>query len=248
MRLDVFLGVGEATPAELAGRVVAVIDVLRASTTIAVALANGARAVIPFESSEDAVARSKSYGRDEVRLAGERRMLTIPGFDLGNSPREFTREVVEGHTVLFATSNGTVALTGINGARDVVVAAYVNFSPVCALLRTALRGGADVAIICAGRDRHFALEDSACAGRYVRVITEALPDVVMNDAARACALIERQYQDDRARIFADAEHGHALAEAGFAADLAVCAGLDTYPVVPVYQDRQITKLGPDRER
>jgi 2-phosphosulfolactate phosphatase len=248
MRLDVFLGVGEATAAELAGRVVAVIDVLRASTTIAVALANGARAVIPFESSEDAVARSKSYGRDEVRLAGERKMRAIPGFDLGNSPAEFTRQAIEGHTVLFATTNGTVALAGINGARDVVVAAYVNFSPVCAMLRAALRGGADVAIICAGRDRHFALEDSACAGRYVRVITAAMPDVVTNDAARACALLERQYGDDLAQIFADAEHGRALAEAGFGGDLAVCAGLDTYPVVPVYQDRQITKLGPDRER
>jgi 2-phosphosulfolactate phosphatase len=151
---------------------------------------------------------------------------------------------------LFATTNGPVALAGITGARDVVVAAYVNFSPVCAMLRAALRGGggADVAIICAGRERHFALEDATCAGRYVRVITAAMPDVVTNDAARACALLERQYGDDRAQIFADAEHGKALTEAGFAADLAVCAGLDTFPVVPVYQDRQITKLGPDRER
>ena len=83
---------------------------LRASTTIAVALANGARAVIPFESSDEAIMRAKPFERGAVRLAGERRMLTIPGFDLGNSPIEHTRGVVEGKTVLMTTTNGTKAL------------------------------------------------------------------------------------------------------------------------------------------
>jgi 2-phosphosulfolactate phosphatase len=248
VRVDVFLGLADITPSESTGRVVAVIDVLRASTTIAVALANGARAVIPFESSEEAALRAKSFGRSEVRLAGERRMQRVTGFDLGNSPSEFTPEAVDGKTVLFATTNGTPALVSVNGARDVVVAAYVNFTAVTALLRAALRGGADVSIICAGQDRHFSLEDAACAGRYVRWVTEALPDVKHNDAALACAVIERHYKDDRERVFADSTHGRALAEVGFAADLTVAADLDRYPVVPIYRDRQITKLGPDRER
>jgi 2-phosphosulfolactate phosphatase len=248
VRLDVFFGLGEITPAESSGRVVAVIDVLRASTTIAAALANGARAIIPFESYEEAALRAKSFGRAEVRLAGEQRMHRVPGFDLGNSPSEFTPEVVEGKTVLFVTTNGTPALVGITGARDIVVAAYVNFTAVTALLRSALRGGTDVSILCAGHDRHYSLEDSACAGRYVRLVTKALPDVRRNDAAHACAVIERRYKDDRARVFADSTHGRALAEAGFAADLVTAAELDRYPVVPLYRDRQITKLGPDRER
>jgi 2-phosphosulfolactate phosphatase len=248
VRVDVFLGSAEITPTESTGRVVAVIDVLRASTTIAVALANGARAVIPFESSEDAALRAKSFGRSEVRLAGERRMQRVPGFDLGNSPAEFTPEAVEGKTVLFATTNGTRTLVNINGARDVVVAAYVNFTAVTALLRSALRGGTDVSIMCAGHDRHFSLEDAACAGRYVRMVTKALPDVARNDAAHACSVIERHYKDSRERVFADSTHGRALVEAGFAADLVVAADLDRYPVVPLYRDRQITKLGPDRER
>ena len=248
MRIDVFLGLAEITPAETTGRVVAVIDVLRASTTIAVALANGARAVIPFESSEDAALRAKSFDRSEVKLAGERRMHIVPGFDLGNSPGQFTPEVVDGKTVLFATTNGTRALVGVQGARDVVVAAYVNFTAVTALLRSAVRGGTDVSIICAGQERHFSLEDAACAGRYVRMVTRALADVARNDAAHACTLIERHYKDNRERVFADSTHGRALVEAGFAADLTVAAEVDTYPVVPFYRDRQITKLGPERER
>ncbi len=248
MRTDVVLGIPASPTAEFTGRVVAVIDVLRASTSIAVALANGAKTVIPFDSADEAVLRSKSFERPLVRLAGERRMRPIPGFDLGNSPREFTREAVEGKTVLFTTTNGTAALLAVQNARDVVVASYVNFSPVVALLRSALRGGTDVAILCAGRERQFSLEDAACAGRFVRFITSQLPAVTLNDAARASAIIEQGYGDDVRRVFVESEHGRALEGAGYTADLESCALIDSFPVVPVYQERQITKLGPERER
>ena len=247
MRLDVFFGGHQMTPADVQGRVVLVIDVLRASTTVAVALANGAKAVIPFESSDEVVARAKQFARDDVLLAGERRMHTIPGFDLGNSPREYSAEAVEGKTVLLTTTNGTVALAGIQGARDVVVASYVNYSAVSAMIRAAARGDTDVTIVCAGRDRQFALEDAACAGRFTRALSR--PSTVrLNDAAQACSLIDRRYGDRLDRLFEDSEHGRALAEAGFAEDLIVCATVDSHPVIPIYHERQITKLGPDRER
>ena len=248
MRVDVFFGAQQVAPGEVNGRVVAVIDVLRASTSIAVALANGARAVIPFDSAEEAIQRSKSFDRGDAKLAGERKMLPIPGFDLGNSPLEFTREALEGKTVLMTSTNGTAALTAVQGARDVVVASYVNLSAVLAMLRAAVRGGSDVAIICAGRERQFSLEDAACAGRYARLIAKRLADARLNDAALACTMIDRRYGENLARLFAESSHGRALAEAGFAEDLLVCAALDSYPVVPIYQERQITKLGPDRER
>jgi 2-phosphosulfolactate phosphatase len=247
-RADVIFGPTPSAPAEVAGRLVAVIDVLRASTSIAVALANGAKAIIPFESADEAVLRSKAFERPAVRLAGEHRMRPIAGFDLGNSPAEFTREAVEGKTVLLTTTNGTVALLSVQGARDVVVASYVNLSVVAAMLRSAVRGGTDVTILCAGRERQFCLEDAACAGRYIRSITEQLPAVVCNDAARACAILDRRYGASIGQLFADAEHGQALAGAGFAGDLEWCAAIDSYSVVPVYQERQITKLGPELER
>ena len=95
MRVDVYFGVQGLQPTSVQNRLVAVIDVLRASTVAAIALANGARAVVPLESSDEVITRSKSFDRSEVRLAGERKMNPIPGFDLGNSPREFTREAVE---------------------------------------------------------------------------------------------------------------------------------------------------------
>lgn len=248
MRVDVFFGPPEISPPDMNGRVVAVIDVLRASTSIAAALHNGARAVIPFESADEVIARSKSFERTDVRLAGERKMLPIDGFDLGNSPLEFTREAVGGKTVLMTTTNGTVALAAVTGARDVVVASYANFTAILALLRAAARGGTDVSILCSGTDRHFSLEDAACAGRYAAAIARDFADTRSNDAARAAVLVHERYGDDIDAVFADTAHGQLLAGAGFAADLAACARLDGYPVVPVYQERQITKLGPERER
>lgn len=251
MRLDVYFTPGEIPAGALAGAVVAVIDVLRASTTIAVALSNGARAVIPFAEAEAVVTRAKQFERAAVRLAGERRMLPIPGFDLGNSPAEFTAEAVSGKTILFSTTNGTAALLGTSGAAEVVVAAYVNLTATAAFLRAALRGGRDAAIVCAGRERQFALEDAACAGAYVREASRRNAGVVQNDAAHASALIARDAGSSREEVtalFRRSSHGQALEAAGFAQDLELCATRDAFPVVPVYADRQIVALGTERDR
>jgi 2-phosphosulfolactate phosphatase len=248
MRIDVVFGPPNVTPALITGRVVAVIDVLRASTSIAIALGNGARNVVPLESADEAITRAKQFDRGEVRLAGERKMLIVPGFDLGNSPREFTREAVEGKTVLLTTTNGTAAMVGLQAARDVVVASYVNLEAVSVLMRTAARAGTDITLICAGREKLFSLEDAACAGRYVRTISKRLAKVEMGDGAFASTVIDRKYGDRLDQLFADSEAGQALADAGFAADLETCAAVDSCPVIPILQDRQITLLGPDRER
>src|SRR5262249_32302439 len=211
-------------------------------------LANGAKAVIPLESSDDVVTRAKALERADVLLAGERRMLPIPGFDLGNSPREFTPAVVEGKTILMTTTNGTPAITNTQRARDVLIASYVNFTAVLTMLRTAVRGGTDITLVCAGRERQFALEDAGCAGRLVSSVSKRMTGVAMNDAAQACALIDRKYGERVLQLFEASEHGRALRDAGFGDDLAACAAIDSYSVIPLYQDRQITKLGPDRER
>jgi 2-phosphosulfolactate phosphatase len=248
MRVDVFFTPQEVAPGDVAGRVVAVVDVLRASTSIAVALENGARAVIPLASSEDVVSRAKNLARSEVKLAGERKSQQISGFDYGNSPLEFTRENVDGKTILMSTTNGTNAILAVQGARDVLIASYVNFSAVLSMLRAALRGGTDVAIVCAGQEKHFSLEDTACAGLFVQHITEKLTKAEINDAAQAAMVIDKKFGANRKKLFKSSSHGIALADAGFGEDLEACAELDSYSVVPVYQDRQITKLGTERAR
>ena len=246
MRVDVFFTAREIGPGDVTGRMVAVLDVLRASTSIVTALTNGARAVIPGESSEAVLTRSRAFERNDVRLAGERRMRKIEGFDLGNSPVEFTADAVEGRTVLISTTNGTGAFAATQGAREVLVGAFVNFSAVLAVMRAALRKGTDLAFICAGHEGQFSLEDAACAGRFVQHATRRLSTVALNDAALAAVQVHRKYGDDLWGLFETSRHGQALAEAGFAADLVACATMDSSEIVPVYQDRQIVRRSVSR--
>ena len=247
MRLDVFFTPNECKPADTVNRLVVIIDVLRASTTVATALGNGAKTVIPLLGADDVITRSKEFSRSGVKLAGEQKMLPIPGFDLGNSPQSFTTEAVEGKTILITTTNGTRALLGVQGARDIVIASYVNFTAVLAMMKVAASSNTDIAIICGGEEGSFTLEDAACAGRYVKAIPKRA-SVVLNDAASASVLIEKKYGDNIEKVFKESSHGQALESAGFGDDLAAAAEVDSYSVVPIYQDRQITKLGPERAR
>jgi 2-phosphosulfolactate phosphatase len=248
VRLDVFFTPAEVRPADTSARLVVIIDVLRASTTVAVALANGARTVVPLPSPDEVIIRSREFAKSAVRTAGEQKMHPIPGFDFGNSPGLFTAEAVGGKTILLTTSNGTRALLGVQGARDIVIASYVNFTAVLSLVKVAARANTDVTIICAAQDGVFSLEDAACAGRFVRAFPKRADAVTVNDAASASMLVDKKYGDNIAKIFQDSSHGQALQAAGFGDDLTTAAAVDSYSVVPIYQDRQITKLGPERER
>ncbi len=248
MKVDVVFGAGAIAPADAHGRIVVVIDVLRASTSIAVALHNGARTVVPFESADEAVARAKSFDRSDYVLAGERRMQPIPGFDLGNSPSSFSASAVEGRTVLMTTSNGTAALVATQGAHEAFVGGFVNLSAVLEVLRAPERKEAQVTLVCAGNDRRFSLEDAVCAGRFVRDLAASDRSLELTDASRAVRVLDKRYGDNMARLFKDADHARALVSAGYADDLAVCGATDTYPVVPVYADRLITRMGHEREK
>src|SRR2546423_13176638 len=248
MRLDVYFTPNERKPTDTVGRLVVIVDVLRASTTVATALGNGAKTVIPLEGADEVIFRSKEFHRSQIILAGEQKMYPITGFDLANSPQAFTPQAVEGKTILITTTNGMRALLGVQGARDIVIASYVNFTAVLAMMKVAARSNTGIAIICAGEEGSLTLEDAACAGRYVRAIPKRADAVVANDAASASVLVEKKYGEKLEKLFKESTHGQALETAGFGDDLTAAAEVDSYPVVPIYQERQITKLGPERAR
>src|SRR5207253_3831472 len=132
MKIDVHftpLGLGAA---DLAGRGVVVIDVLRATTSVITALANGAKAVIPAATSEEAVRLASNLEKDGVLLAGERKTLKIEGFALGNSPVEMTPAAVAGKTIVLTTTNGTPALVAAQGGAPVLVGVAVSFKALAA--------------------------------------------------------------------------------------------------------------------
>ncbi|MBI3836775.1 MAG: 2-phosphosulfolactate phosphatase [Planctomycetia bacterium] len=120
--------------ADLAGSTCVVIDVLRATTTTVYALAVGARAVIPCLSIDGARQRAAAFSVGQAILGGERGGLAIPGFDLGNSPDEYTPGTVGGKTVVLTTTNGTKALLHCQQAAEVLIAAFVNLSAICDVL------------------------------------------------------------------------------------------------------------------
>lgn len=237
MRLDVFLTPGELAASDLADRTAVVIDILRASTTIVQALSAGAKSIYPVSSIEDALRLANTFGRDEVLLCGERKCLPIEGFDLGNSPREFTRERVAGKTLVMSTTNGTNVMALTANASRVYVASLLNLG---AIVDELVRTEAEPVIICSGRERHFALEDASCAGLLALRLMEARKgDWVLNDAGRAALALAREFGVSET-LFRLTAAGRAISDAGLAEDLAFCARMDVHDILPVLHERTIT--------
>src|SRR5207249_10597308 len=210
---------------------VVVIDVLRATTTIITALANGAKAVIPAATSEEAVRLASNLEKDGVLLAGERRSVRIEGFALGNSPREMVPAVVAGKTIVLATTNGTPALVAAQGGEPVLVGAPVNFKALVERVRALLLEPRDLVIICAGREKQFAIEDAYTAGRLVKAVKKGTRKVALNDTARAALVLTEQFASWKEAL-ADSEAALQLPEADLADDVTFAAKADRLGVVP----------------
>lgn len=238
--VDVCFTPDEVVPSELQGRVAVVVDVLRATSTIVEALANGAKSVFPVASIEAAVRLAQNMGRDQVLLCGERRGLPIDGFDLGNSPGEFTPERVAGRSLIMTTTNGTPALLATASARETLVASFLNLRAVVARLAEA---GEAATVICAGREKRFSLDDAVCAGAVVLGIvgerseeqSQSLPDT-----AQAAALLAGARPADLKVLFQETAAGRQLIAAGLGADLEFCAQMDRHDIVPRFHNGQIT--------
>jgi 2-phosphosulfolactate phosphatase len=238
MRADVILTPGEVTSAELADRVVVVIDTLRATSSIVEALSAGAKLIYPVSSVDEALRLANTFGRGEVLLCGERKCLPIEGFDLGNSPREFTRERVEGKTLVMSTTNGTAAMALTTAASRVYIGAMLNLGAIVTELG---RLEAEPVFLCSGRERNFALEDAVCAGLMVeRLVGAGKHDWQLNDGARGAVALAKSFGSGP-ELFEMTAAGQAIKEAGFAEDLEFCAQLDVHDVLPVLQDRMITR-------
>ncbi|MGH7129733.1 MAG: 2-phosphosulfolactate phosphatase, partial [Planctomycetaceae bacterium] len=171
---------------------------LRATTTMLQAMVNGAREILPVASVEEAVRRKDGLGRrDDLLLCGERASSPIPGFDLGNSPLEFTPERVRGRTLVMTTTNGTPALLAASAGSTCYVACLRNAAAAAAAVA---KIGADAVLLCAGRHGRFAIEDAACAGLLARRIGKAADDVRMNDGSRAAMLVAQRWGNSLDRL------------------------------------------------
>ena len=222
--------------AAVAGGIAVVIDVLRASTTMITALANGASRVRPVP--DVAEARAAAVGAAAL-LGGERGGVRIDGFDLGNSPAEYGRDRVAGRAIVITTTNGTAALAACGAAREVLVGAMVNRAAVAAAARRlAAAWHADVHLVCAGTDGAVTAEDILAAGAILDAALREAPADDLDGAACAAREAFRRLvgePDPQAALVAEfrrAPGGANLVALGMEADLPACAALDTTAVVP----------------
>jgi 2-phosphosulfolactate phosphatase len=199
-----------------------VIDVIRATTTIAAALAAGATGIRPVASVAEAELLKAA---DPARLlAGERHGVAPPGFDLGNSPRAALPPLVSGREIILTTTNGTQALAACADARAVVTCAFVNLSATAEKLRAL---GPPWIILCAGFEGNFGLDDAIVAGALTEAVGEENP----------FRSLYRSVRHDLAATLLGSQAGQELRKIGLRDDIPFCATVDALTVVPL--------LGPD---
>ena len=217
---------------DFGGKIAVVIDVLRATSVITTALANGARSVIPLTTVEEAEQRFSACDTALTLKGGERNSVKIEGFDLGNSPLEYKLSVVGDKDIIFTTTNGTQALHSVQGAAETVLACFRNTTAVVDYL---LRQQKDVVIVCSGTRGQFSLDDGLCAGRLVGLL-KSKAKAELDDIS---ILLSNHYEKSKDNLFgalAECFHVKYLFGLGFYDDIKFCLQTDCVDVIPVYKD------------
>ncbi|MEA3453345.1 MAG: 2-phosphosulfolactate phosphatase [Candidatus Caldatribacteriota bacterium] len=219
---------------ELAGKLVVIIDVLRASTTIITALANGCRGFVPILSPDQAKEKAKQFEKERVLLGGEREGTKIEGFDLGNSPREYKREAVKDKIIIFSTTNGVKTLEMVKGAYRIIIGSFLNLQAICNYCAN-YKG--DISIICAGKEGKFSLEDAACAGMLIDSFKNAFSGTYQeSDANLTARLLYKKFDNNILEILRKSQHGRYLESIGLGEDLKFCSQLDLFHIVPIFRE------------
>ena len=230
MRVHVALSPAVFSDVPLSGRTAFAVDVLRATTAAVAACEAGCRRLVPVPDAAAAEAFAAADGADTVR-AGERGGEPLVGFDLGNSPAEFTAARVGRRTVVLTTTNGTAAMLTASRAAGAGLAALTN---VTAAARWAIEQGRDVSILCAGDSGALSLEDVVCAGLLVSHLSEAEAAATLSEGAATALALGRHYGRRLDRLTEDSPWARKLVRLGRAADVAACLRADVTDVVPVF--------------
>ncbi|MFH1862850.1 MAG: 2-phosphosulfolactate phosphatase [bacterium] len=238
MKIDVYFTPNEFSDERLNEYLAVVVDVLRSSTSICAALKAGAKEIIPTDSIAGATQLALSISRDAILLCGEREGKLVDGFDLGNSPLQFTPEIVKGKALIFTTTNGTPTIVKARHAHRVLIGGFVNLSTIVNALE---QSNHPVCILCAGKLDQFAIEDAVCAGRILSELQVRLRgDLELNDAASAALVLSQQYRNSITKVVSESHHGKYLKQIDMEVDLPFCADTDRLPVLPIFRDGKIT--------
>jgi len=208
---------------------VVVIDILRATTTMVVAIQNGAKSILPVAELVTAANAGESFLK-----AAERQGEKVEGFDLGNSPTEYTRDVVEGRDIVLTTTNGTRACVMSSGAKEQLISSYRNLS---ATLKHLNKEQNDVVLLCSGWKNQTNIEDTLFAGELVSELLK-LGFETDNDASEIALSLFEKHKNKEKKLLKRASHVLRFEKLGIN-DLDECLVRDTYDKILRIQDGRI---------
>jgi 2-phosphosulfolactate phosphatase len=231
MKLDVLFSPVQADELFFTGKTTVVIDVLRASSTIITALSNGAKEIVPVGTVEFAVKVSGGIFGGQTLLGGERNTKKIEGFALGNSPSEYTTEIVSGKSIVFYSTNGSRAIVKAKYSTNLFICSFNNLSVVAKHLK---KLNEDVIILCSGNNNFFSLEDSVCAGMLINELAAGNKKTELTDSSTSAMTLFKAFGKNIFKMLTETDHGRLLINNGFEEDLKACAELDSTDVIPFY--------------
>jgi 2-phosphosulfolactate phosphatase len=237
MKITTYPTYAHADGSDLAGRTAVVIDLLRATSTIATALHNGCRRVIPVEDKNDALEKAKSHtGCDGVVTGGERDGVKLTGFDLGNSPLEYGRSKIAGKCLVMCTSNGTHAVKKAMAAKEVYLGCLNNADAVA---KKAAQSGRDIAIVCAGTRLKFSVDDIAAAGAIISRIVKTAGPAAMDDLSRTALRLYEENKKNLHPLISGSRPYRTLMRLGAGEDIDYCLLEDILDTVPMCEGEEI---------
>lgn len=233
MKVDIIFTADEVSQEKTEGKICVVIDVLRATSVMITALHNGAEKIFPFKDIKTIQERCENL--KNIIKCGERNALKIDGFDLGNSPLEFTKEKVFGKDIYMSTTNGTKAVENSLSAEKIIICSFLNVKSVSEKL---LEYKKDVVIVCAGTNGKFSLDDTLCAGLIIKEMQKHT-EIQMNDVLLAAVRISESHEDIK-DILKGSTHYERLLSLGFEKDMEHIFSLNKYSIVPEYKNGYIS--------
>jgi 2-phosphosulfolactate phosphatase len=218
---------------DLSGKIVVVVDILRATSCITTGLAYGVEAIKPIATLEEC----KSLKDKGYLTAAERGGQMVPTFDMGNSPFSYMEQRVKGKKIGMTTTNGTLTITKSKAADEVIIGSFLNLTAVAEYLQTQNQ---DVIIHCAGWQGRVNLEDTLYAGALVEKLGA---DYQVNcDAARAAVTLYKEGKKDLDKFLSQSSHVQRLKKFNIQKDITFCLTIDEYAVVPVLRDDELVRL------
>ncbi|EGK14345.1 2-phosphosulfolactate phosphatase [Kroppenstedtia eburnea] len=219
---------------QLVNRTVVMIDAFRASSCMVTALANGALFIIPAET----VSKARELATDGILTGGERFGKSLEGFDLGNSPADYSADRVNNKGIVMTTTNGTRALLKADRASEIRVGCFLNASSCAKAIRDLHR---DVVFLCAGTRGSFSLEDGMAAGCILHHLLEVIPSAELSDLAHTLRLGYLSCRERLTDILPMSQAGRRLIARGHRRDLLDCLQRDRYDIVPRWQQGRIIR-------